>query len=84
MAFNPELSLYKNIQLGLWANGESIESAAEELGTTPATVRTAIGNRFVRANGKSTPLYKKVFAYLEKQCKGFKSYCKKEKINVDS
>jgi len=80
-SFNEKETLFKNIQARLIINHSSLEDVARELQTTAATIRTIIGNKFQR-NGKSTPLDKKVFQYLEMNIQGFSQYCKDNNISM--
>lgn len=83
MAFNHELSLYKNIQLSLWQHDKTIDNMAKELQTTSNSIKTTIARKFQRAD-KSSPLDKKVFKYLQKHSQGFSEYCQANSINIVS
>lgn len=83
MAFNPNENLYQNVKANLIANGRSIESAAEEIGTTAGSIKNRIGARFVR-NGRSTPLDIRIFEYLKTNCSGFAKYCRENDIRIVS
>ncbi|WP_345969618.1 hypothetical protein WCX72_09855 [Sulfurimonas sp. HSL1-6] len=83
MTFNTTLSLWENIKSGLWASGRTPEQMANELGTTQGSIKTAIGNRFKR-KGKTPPLHKSVFDYLEEHCIGFREYAEENDITVAS
>jgi len=89
MVFNPNISLYKNIQNSLVMNGSSLESTATAIGTTKGTLTTSINKTFKRASknhpkGKSTPLDKKIFNHLESNCLGFKQFCLENEIQLVS
>lgn len=83
MSFNSDLTLYKNVQMGLWSAGKSITEAADTIGTTQAAVTTRINAKFIR-NGRSTPLDKKIFEYLSQNCPGFSEYCDENDIRIVS
>lgn len=83
MAFNPEFSLYKNIQMALWMVNKSIDTMAQELSTTPNSIKTIIAREFKRGN-KTAPLDKRVYEYLELNAKGFKEYCRAHNITLAS
>ncbi|PHR57260.1 MAG: hypothetical protein COA44_06060 [Arcobacter sp.] len=89
MVFNQEISFYKNIQNSLLMNQNSLENTAELLETTIGSLTNRINNKFTRVSkkhpkGQSTNLDKKIFTYLEKNCPGFKKYCKQNNIHLVS
>ncbi|TDA64300.1 hypothetical protein E0765_06180 [Sulfuricurvum sp. IAE1] len=83
MAFNQSVNLYQNVKASLIANGKSIEDAATDIGTTPASIKNRIGAKFLR-NGKSTPLDQRIFEYLKNNCTGFTTYCRENDIRIVS
>lgn len=83
MTFNPELSLYQNVKLGLMVSGSSFEKACKELGAEQSSVKERLHKRLIR-DGKSTPLDKKIFEYMENNCRGFSDYCIKNDLKIVS
>ncbi len=83
MKFNETVSFYQNVKMGLWSAGKSIAEAAETIGTTQAALTTRINAKFLR-NGRSTPLDKKIFEHLSKNCPGFSEYCDENDIRIVS
>lgn len=83
MAFNQNLSLYQNVKLGLLVSGKSFDTAAKEIDAKPESIKQRLHNRLIR-NGKSTPLDKKIYEYLKKNCNGFHTYCRANDIKIVS
>jgi hypothetical protein len=83
MAFNQDLSLYQNVKLGLLVSGKSFDTAAEDIGAKPESIKQRLHNRLIR-EGKSTPLDKKIYEYLKKNCNGFHTYCRANNIKIVS
>lgn len=83
MAFNPDLNLYQNVKMGLLVQGKSLDTVAKEIKTTTGSIKNRIGAKFLR-NGKSTPLDSRIYEYLKKNCNGFQTYCRANKIKIVS
>jgi len=83
MAFNQDLSLYQNVKLGLLISGKSLETAAKEIEAKPSSIKQRLHDKLVR-DGKSTPLDKKIYEYLKKNCNGFHTYCRAHDIKIVS
>jgi hypothetical protein len=83
MTFNPDLSLYQNVKLGLMVGGSNFEKACKELGAAQSSVRERLYKNLVR-DGKSTPLDKQIFEYMEKNCRGFSDYCIENDLKIVS
>lgn len=83
MTFNPQISLYQNVKIGLMVNGSSFEKACIELGAKTSSVKERLHKQLVR-DGKSTPLDKQIFEYMQKHCSGFSEYCTLNNIKIVS
>ncbi len=83
MAFNQDLSFYQNVKLGLLVSGKSFETAAKDLEAKESSIKQRLHDKLIR-NGKSTPLDKKIYEYLKKNCNGFHTYCRANNIKIVS
>lgn len=83
MTFNPQISLYQNVKMGLMVKGSSFEKACEAIGAKPSSVKERLHKRLIR-DGKSTPLDKQIFKYMQTHCSGFKEHCETNGINIVS
>jgi len=81
MKFNPDLSLYQNVKLGLLVSGKSFKTASIDLDAKESSIKQRLHDRLVR-EGKSTPLDKKIYEYLKINCNGFEVYCEENDIRI--